>query len=119
MCCELQGKSSLAESLYLEKDCEELEPEIRTLLCYLSLWYDSESDYTSKLLINDIYMWIATEKPSLDELVNNNVRYDLVKYYTNYYCSVEANDAQGVAVLNDILLQLKNIEDICVSVDNE
>ena len=52
MCCELQGKSSLAESLYLEKDCEELEPEIRTLLCYLSLWYDSESDYTSKLLSN-------------------------------------------------------------------
>jgi hypothetical protein len=113
--CELRGESCLAVSLYFEKDCEDLEPEIRTLLCHLSRWYTSESNLSMKLLINDTYTWIATEKPSLDELVDNYVRYDLVKYYANNYCSVEESDAQSVADLNDILLQLEDIEDTSVS----
>lgn len=105
--CSLRGNGYLAEDLWVDGDDDTLEPEIRNVLYYLSQWYLSETDHTSRLLINSVYTWIAIEKPELAELADDLVRCRIVQFNINNYCQYEETDAQGVAVLNDISCQLE------------
>jgi len=116
--CSLRGNGYLTEDLWLDGDDDALEPESRNLLYYLSQWYLSETDYTSRLLINDVYTWMAIEKPGLAELADDLERCGVVQYQINNYCKYEETDAQGVAVLNDISYQLeeyfKRVSNKCI-----
>lgn len=82
------------------------DTRVRLLAYYSAIWYSSKiTSDADKFHLYELYCWLITEKPLINELVNSS-RYEYIRYMLMTF-KADDGDFMGELDLQDVKLAMK------------